>query len=485
MHKLSLAVLLTPVALLAADESLPKAETILDHFVEVTGGKAAYEKRHNQVERGNLELTGKGIKGAITIYQSAPNKDLAIIEIEGIGKIESGSDGETTWEKSVLQGARIKQGQEKADSLRDATFNAPLYWRTLYDKAETAGTAAVDSHECYKVVLTPKEGKPITQYYDKQSGLLVKSTTVRTTPMGDIAAEVLLDDYRRDGGLISPHKIINRAAGQEFQVQIASVEVNADLPKDRFDLPDDIKALLKKSPPPVSSVTSAKNATGSNGGKLTVYMSGKPLASETYTLDKSDGKVQLDGSGNANLGGTIKVEIEQFKVVADQNYNLISANAKAKMGTIPMAVNTTFAAGKATNEINTGQTPKTKEDAVRPNAIVVNENLPLYPWSMLALRASFETRDPQEFPVYIIGKAEVSGKVFYKGKEPVEFAGKTVDLHHITASGTLPSGTPITLEFWVDDDHRLIKMAVPTQNVEAYQEGYDRKPTPEPAKPKE
>ena len=481
MHKFATAFLISSAALLAADEALPKAETILDHFVEVTGGKAAYQKRHNQVEHGTLELTGKGIKGVITIYQAAPNKDLAVIEIEGIGKIESGSDGSVTWEKSVLQGARIKQGQERADALRDATFNAPLHWRELYATAETTGTGAVDTHECYKVVLTPKEGKPITQYYDKQSGLLFKSTTVRTTPMGDIAAEVLLDDYQKEGDMLSPHKVINKAAGQEFQVRITSTEVNADLPNSRFDLPDDIKALLQKSDQPTAKATpTVTSAPAAGGGKFTVYMSGKPLASETYALEKSDGKLQLDGSGSASLG-TIKVDIEQFKVVSDQKYNLISANAKAKLGNIPMIVDTTFADGKANNQINTGQGPKLKEDSVHPDAIVVNENLPLYPWTMLALRASFETSEPQEFHIYIIGKSEVTGNVVYKGRESVEFGGKTTELHHITASGTLPSGTPISLDFWTDDNHKLIKLAVPSQHVEAYQEGYE--PKPEPPKP--
>jgi hypothetical protein len=148
-----------------------------------------------------------------------------------------------------------------------------------------------------------------------------------------------------------------------------------------------------------------------------------------------------------------------------------------------MAVSTTFADGKAKNEINQGQGAKQKEDTVHTDAIVVNENLPLYPWSILAMRASFDSKEPQEFPVYIIGKAEVMGKIVYQGREPVEFASKTVDLHHLTASGTLPSGQPITLEFWLDDNHKIIKMTVPGQNIEAYQDGYDRKPQPAAASP--
>src|SRR5205809_48530 len=44
------AMLLAAGALPAADD-LPKAETILDKYIEVTGGKAAYEKRHTGVEQ--------------------------------------------------------------------------------------------------------------------------------------------------------------------------------------------------------------------------------------------------------------------------------------------------------------------------------------------------------------------------------------------------------------------------------------------------
>ena len=44
---------------LAADE-LPKAETILDKYVEATGGKAAYQKHHSEISKGTLEAVGPG-----------------------------------------------------------------------------------------------------------------------------------------------------------------------------------------------------------------------------------------------------------------------------------------------------------------------------------------------------------------------------------------------------------------------------------------
>ena len=68
MYKLALALLVTAAPYLAADDALPKADTILDRFVEVTGGKAAFEKHHTEIIHGNLEVLGRGLKGSVTIY---------------------------------------------------------------------------------------------------------------------------------------------------------------------------------------------------------------------------------------------------------------------------------------------------------------------------------------------------------------------------------------------------------------------------------
>jgi hypothetical protein len=246
LPSLVLAALAGAPVLAAPDEPLPKAEQILDNFVEVTGGKAAYEKVHNEKFTGTFEFIGKGIKGTITSYRAEPNKSVAMVELEGIGTIQEGTDGTSAWESSSLQGPRIKQGDERAVSLREATLSAPLYWRKLYKHAETVGAETIGGQACYKVVLTPQEGKPETQYYDKKSNLMVKMTMTITGPMGEIPAETLLSDYKEDGGLLQPHKVQQKAMEQEFLITIDHVEYNVDMPSDRFDLPADVKALTSK-----------------------------------------------------------------------------------------------------------------------------------------------------------------------------------------------------------------------------------------------
>jgi len=228
----------------AADE-LPKAETILDKSVEATGGKAAFEKMHNMVITGSMEIAAMGLKGTMTITKAEPDKNLVEIELAGVGSIKQGYDGKVAWEINPMQGARIREGDEKASTMREAHFHEEN-WRDQYKKVETVGAETVEGKDCYKLVLTPNEGNPITQYFDKKTGLLGKSTMTVSTPNGDIEATTVFSDYRKEGDLLVVHKIQQSAGGQDIVITFDTYKFNVDLAKDKFDLPADIKALIKK-----------------------------------------------------------------------------------------------------------------------------------------------------------------------------------------------------------------------------------------------
>jgi hypothetical protein len=334
----------------------------------------------------------------------------------------------------------------------------------------------VDGRACHKLVLTPKAGKPITEYYDKETGLRSKSKVIRTSPMGETPSESTESDYRNESGVLEPHTMTMRVASQEIRSHVESMEVNVEIPKERFDPPAEIEALLKKQAAPAAAPAPA------SGGKFAIFLNSKPVASETWTVTKTDGKTQWLGSGSANLGG-LKIEIEEFRVISDAKYQPLEAVANAMLGQLKMAVHATFADGKATCEVDQGQGPTTKEHAVHADAIVINSNLPLFPWGVLAERVQLKDDTPQAFHAYVIGQAEVPLTAVYKGKEAVEFAGgKTEQLHHVNAAGSTPQGQPVVLDFWIDEARRIVKIAVPSMKAEAYREGYEPKPGPAVAK---
>jgi hypothetical protein len=76
--------------------------------------------------------------------------------------------------------------------------------------------------------------------------LLVKLEMTSKSAMGEIQSEMVVSDYRKEGDILLPHKMIVKAGPMEFVATVDTVQHNPEIPKDRFDVPDEIKALLKK-----------------------------------------------------------------------------------------------------------------------------------------------------------------------------------------------------------------------------------------------
>ncbi len=218
-------------------------------------------------------------------------------------------------------------------------------------------------------------------------------------------------------------------------------------------------------------------------GKFTIYLSGKPFGSETYAITSANGLITLDGSGSADMG-VVKINIQDFQVITDADYNPVEAMAKGQMGKAQMAVKVTFAAEKAESRTDTGQGEAVKQEKIHAGDVVVNYPLPLFPWSLLMPRVKLDTAEPQQFYAYITSQAaEEPLTVVAKGQEPVQFANKTVSLYHVSGNMPTPGGGAINADFWIDENRRIIKIVAPGQNVEVYQEGFERKAPPTPANP--
>ena len=231
-------------AALAAAADLPKAETLLDRYVEVTGGRQNYEKRSTEYMSGIVEIPAAGVKGKVEMWAEAPNSRVEVIDIEGVGRMETGTDGTIAWENSAMMGPRLRSGAELRYHLQEAVFNAPIHWKKIYKKAETTGVEKVEGADCYRVLMTPIEGKPESWYIDLKTGFVVKMIRTSVTTMGEISGEYLMKDYKDRDGIMMPVTLIQKAAGQEIRVTFEHVTPNIKIPKDRFTPPGEVKQLM-------------------------------------------------------------------------------------------------------------------------------------------------------------------------------------------------------------------------------------------------
>jgi len=222
----------------------PEAEAIFQAYVDATGGEAAYKRLKNRRALGSIEFTGAGIGGTLEILQAEPARLRTTLNLDGIGEIRQGTDGDVAWEINPVTGPRVLEGNERANMMREALFNAELKWNELYEAAEVAGEEEIDGTACHVVKITPKEGNEITNFYAKDSGLLLKTATEAETPMGPVPVEIILNNYEEVDGLKIPFTSTQRVLTQEIKTTLETIEHNVDLPESAFAIPEEIKPLI-------------------------------------------------------------------------------------------------------------------------------------------------------------------------------------------------------------------------------------------------
>jgi hypothetical protein len=244
-HKYTLLAGFAIAASLSMAADMPSGESLLQRYIDRSGGAEAWARAKNMAMSGTVEMPAQNISGTVAIFEEG-EKSFTSMEFAGIGKIEGGFDGETAWENSALQGPRILEGDEKIDAKRAATLSRITAWREVYKSAHTVGSEDLDGKPAWRVEMTPKEGKPETFFFDRDSGLLVRSSAVHTTALGDIAADSTMSDFRTVDGVLTPFTLTEKAMNQTIVMRFASISYNVPLPKDRFDLPAPVKALAAK-----------------------------------------------------------------------------------------------------------------------------------------------------------------------------------------------------------------------------------------------
>ena len=200
-------------ALPAAAADPPSGESILERFIEKSGGEAAYAKVKTSEMTGDVEIAGRNIKGRVTIAEDG-EKSWTAMDLPGIGRIEQAYDGVNAWEVSAVQGPRLIEGDEKSALRRGSSLSLPRSWREEYKQVRTVGSEDIGGRPAWKVEMTPKEGKPETYFFDKDSGLLVRMASIVSTALGDISTSVAISDYRPVDGIETPFSISQDAMGQ-------------------------------------------------------------------------------------------------------------------------------------------------------------------------------------------------------------------------------------------------------------------------------
>lgn len=208
-----------------------KVEDVLNKYIDVLGGKENLLKVKDRV----IKLTGstQGMNITVTISQKYPNKLMQLIDA-GVFQQKTIFDGEKG--KVEVMGQVQELSGEQLESLKEQAIDAPLDYLKYGLKPELVGIESVNGKDAYKIVLTSSSGKKTTQYYDVETGLLVRTVSNVTTPQGSFAQTMDVSDYREVQGLKYPFKYVQSFGPQSIELNVSSIEINTNLPDSLFEV---------------------------------------------------------------------------------------------------------------------------------------------------------------------------------------------------------------------------------------------------------
>ena len=244
---LAFLLLILGAKLAAAGQSppLPKAESILDAFIEKSGGRAVFDKTVNRRTTSTMKLSVLPAPAEVTTIVTKAGPYRCVVNSQAFGKVEFGSDGRTVWEINPISGPKIYEGMESKRFQFLYSLDLPMRWREVFKKVECTGVETIEERPAFKVTAVSLDDYTLAYYFDQASGLLVKIEYPMETAIGRNIQEIFLRDYRSVDGTLFPYLQIRRELGREMTLTFKSVEYNVEIPEGTFALPETIRKISR------------------------------------------------------------------------------------------------------------------------------------------------------------------------------------------------------------------------------------------------
>jgi hypothetical protein len=223
-------------------DNAPTVDEILNKYVQALGGKDALEKITSRTSKGVVELPSMQTKGSIELYMKAPNKRLMALKIPGVINNFAAFNGAAGWGLSSEDGkVQDLKGDELAMARRDAEFYRDLKLKQLYPQMAVKGEEKVQMRDsvrdAYVVKAVPAQGSPETFYFDKETGLLIRTDYEETTDQGKVQVREFYLDYKNVDGVQVAFTVRQWRQGFIMIMRLSEVKQNTAIDDKMFEKP--------------------------------------------------------------------------------------------------------------------------------------------------------------------------------------------------------------------------------------------------------
>lgn len=212
------------------------AERIIDHYIEAVGGAEAIQKITSRVEKGTVSFGGQQLP--VEVMAKAPNKRISLVHTPGGDNITA-FDGRAGWIGNPGPRPPREMSAPENEAIGfDATFYLPTELKKMFTQFRVRPAAEkIGGHDVYQLIGVNQGKPPMRLFFDKESGLLVRSIRYADTPLGRNPTQVDYADYRAQDGVKVPFQwTLARPLGR-FTIQVTELQQNVPVDDKKFEKP--------------------------------------------------------------------------------------------------------------------------------------------------------------------------------------------------------------------------------------------------------
>lgn len=211
-----------------------KVEDVINNYIKAIGGKAALDKVENIKTDLTLSASGQSFDATI-LQKKSPNKFKLTLSMMGQAfqqQIYDGTNG-----AMIQQGQTMKLEGKQLDGLKEQAIMFPEldYLNGDYE-LELKGIEQIDGNDAYKLTVIAPSGNKVTEYYNVESGLKIRSIGVLESPQGNITQTTDYSEYKDAGGILMPHVMQQSMGPQNIKMTIKDVKVNGGIDDAAFEI---------------------------------------------------------------------------------------------------------------------------------------------------------------------------------------------------------------------------------------------------------
>jgi len=240
--------------LLATAAGAQTVDEIIAKNLEARGGKDKIKAVKTLRMSGKLGLP-QGMEAPFVLELARPNKMRNEFTFQGMTGVQA-FDGKTGWtvmpfmgkkDPEVVSGEDVKSMEDQAD------FDGPLVdYKEKGHQVELVGKETIEGTPAYKLKVTKKNGDVENHYLDAEQYLEVRVDGKRKVHGQEMEGETTLSDYKEVSGLLFPFSIQTKQKGGGpggVTLTFDKIEVNPDVPANRFEMPPAEKPAAPQAPP--------------------------------------------------------------------------------------------------------------------------------------------------------------------------------------------------------------------------------------------